>query len=310
MTISRGWRWTGVVVLAAVAVWALVARTRATDVDVAAVSTGPLSVTVDEAGTTRVRSHADVNAPVAGRWVPLAIQAGDAVRAGALLGNSVSRSTRRLGARAGTRHAGFRRGHASRGRDPRDRRAERARRGDAHALANETRGRRRRRVAAGSRARRRRGDRAKERIRRRAAPRQRRDVRSRPGARRAGTVQRRTRRHPHRRAGRRQGAARVRGARARGRAGHAARRGRRPARPRGGHTLADVRRGTSARRRGGRHDIRSGRRHATGSREPDRARGVHEDLGARRGGAARERHRHRSGDRTSTWATSSACTLV
>ncbi|MFI5246601.1 MAG: efflux RND transporter periplasmic adaptor subunit, partial [Gemmatimonadales bacterium] len=87
MAITRGWRWAGVAVIVALAVWFGVARTRATDVDVATVTSGPLTVTVDEAGTTRVRSHADVNAPVGGRWVPLVIRAGDPVRAGALLGN-------------------------------------------------------------------------------------------------------------------------------------------------------------------------------------------------------------------------------
>jgi HlyD family secretion protein len=72
--------------VALLAVWAVRARRQPIDVESAAVSEGPLRVTVNETGTTRVRAHADVNATVAGRWVPLALRAGDAVRAGQRLG--------------------------------------------------------------------------------------------------------------------------------------------------------------------------------------------------------------------------------
>lgn len=80
------WWWSGggVAVVAVVAV--VLARQRATDVEVDVVSEGPLSVTVSEVGTTRVRGHADVHAPVAGRWVPAALEAGDTVRVGMPLG--------------------------------------------------------------------------------------------------------------------------------------------------------------------------------------------------------------------------------
>jgi HlyD family secretion protein len=79
------WRILAVALLAA-ATWLVVGRRDVTTVDVAVVTAGPLRVTVDEAGTTRVRGHADVNAPVAGRWVPAARRPGDAVRAGDVLG--------------------------------------------------------------------------------------------------------------------------------------------------------------------------------------------------------------------------------
>ena len=74
----------GLVASAVVAV--VFARQRAADVDVGVVSEGALAVTVSEVGTTRVRGHADVHAPVAGRWVPAALEVGDTVRAGTLLG--------------------------------------------------------------------------------------------------------------------------------------------------------------------------------------------------------------------------------
>lgn len=55
-------------------------------VETATVDEGPLTVAVHEVGTTRVRAHADVNAPVAGRWVPGPLRVGDAVANGARLG--------------------------------------------------------------------------------------------------------------------------------------------------------------------------------------------------------------------------------
>lgn len=82
----RSWWWTGIVVAALLAVWAVRARRKPLEVELAAVNEGPLRVTVNETGTTRVRAHSDVNAPVAGRWVPLAVRAGDQVREGQRLG--------------------------------------------------------------------------------------------------------------------------------------------------------------------------------------------------------------------------------
>lgn len=86
MRIGRVWWWVGGAGVAAALGWFVLARARPIEVDVERVSEGPLRVTVNEAGTTRVRSHADVNAPVAGRWVPRALRAGDPVRMGDVLG--------------------------------------------------------------------------------------------------------------------------------------------------------------------------------------------------------------------------------
>ena len=72
------------VVLGTVLWW--VFRSPALPVQVGVVSDGPLRRTVDEMGTTRVRAHTDVNAPVAGRWVPMAMQEGDMLAIGARLG--------------------------------------------------------------------------------------------------------------------------------------------------------------------------------------------------------------------------------
>ena len=52
------------------------------DVDVAAVSRGPLVVTVDEEGRTRVRDRFVVSAPVAGRVLRIELEPGDRVRRG------------------------------------------------------------------------------------------------------------------------------------------------------------------------------------------------------------------------------------
>ncbi len=71
-------------VMAAVAWWLL--RTPAFAVEVGVVTDGPLRRTIDEMGTTRVRAHSDVNAPVSGRWVPVPLQEGDVLMNGARLG--------------------------------------------------------------------------------------------------------------------------------------------------------------------------------------------------------------------------------
>ena len=55
-------------------------------VETAVVAKGTLTVTVDEEGTTRVRRHDDVNAPVAGTFVPAGPRAGDRIAAGTVLG--------------------------------------------------------------------------------------------------------------------------------------------------------------------------------------------------------------------------------
>lgn len=73
-------------VLLAAGVWWWVQRAPVIDVQMGDVTTGPLRATIDETGTTRVRTHTDVNAPVSGRWQPLVIAEGDVVRAGQRLG--------------------------------------------------------------------------------------------------------------------------------------------------------------------------------------------------------------------------------
>jgi HlyD family secretion protein len=70
----------GAVLLAA---WAL--RPEVPALEVARVARAPLVVSVEEDGTTRVRHHAEVVAPVTGRVVPAALDEGDAVAAGAVV---------------------------------------------------------------------------------------------------------------------------------------------------------------------------------------------------------------------------------
>jgi HlyD family secretion protein len=65
---------------------AVIASRRPMEVDVAAVRTGALRVTVDEAGTTRVRRHTDVSSPITGRFVPSGLRVGDSVGAGSVVG--------------------------------------------------------------------------------------------------------------------------------------------------------------------------------------------------------------------------------
>ena len=75
--------WIGVAVvggLLAVALWPT-----ATSVDEAPVSRGPLVVTIDEEGTTRVRNRFVVSAPVAGRVLRIELEPGDAVKHGQVI---------------------------------------------------------------------------------------------------------------------------------------------------------------------------------------------------------------------------------
>lgn len=51
-------------------------------VDIAVVSSGPLVVTVDEEGVTRVRDRFIVSAPVSGRVLRIALDPGDRVKRG------------------------------------------------------------------------------------------------------------------------------------------------------------------------------------------------------------------------------------
>lgn len=68
--------------LAVVALAAIALRPKPLAVEVALVDTGPLRVTVDEEGRTRVRDRFTVASPVTGRVERIALREGDAVRAG------------------------------------------------------------------------------------------------------------------------------------------------------------------------------------------------------------------------------------
>ena len=63
--------------LVALALWP-----RPTEVDLAPVIRGPLVVTLDEEGETRVRDRFDISAPVAGELLRIEVEPGDAVEAG------------------------------------------------------------------------------------------------------------------------------------------------------------------------------------------------------------------------------------
>jgi HlyD family secretion protein len=63
--------------LLAIALWP-----RATPVEIGTIATGPLVVTVDEEGTTRVRDRFVVSSPVAGRVLRIELEPGDAVKRG------------------------------------------------------------------------------------------------------------------------------------------------------------------------------------------------------------------------------------
>jgi HlyD family secretion protein len=68
----------------AAVLWAL--RPERLPVEVALVSRGPLQVTIDEDGLTRVKRHVEVAAPVSGRLAESRLQAGDTVARGAVVG--------------------------------------------------------------------------------------------------------------------------------------------------------------------------------------------------------------------------------
>lgn len=80
-------RWLWVMALAAVAGagiwWGL--RPRPVEVETGVVAVGPLRVTVEEEGKTRLRSRYVITAPVAGTLSRLRLKAGDTVQAGAVI---------------------------------------------------------------------------------------------------------------------------------------------------------------------------------------------------------------------------------
>ncbi len=85
MTITRRRLLAGLGGLAAVALLVLLFRPTPVPVDAAPVARGPLAVTVDEQGQTRVLLRAVVAAPAAGRLARIRLDEGDPVSAGALL---------------------------------------------------------------------------------------------------------------------------------------------------------------------------------------------------------------------------------
>ncbi|MFN0105790.1 MAG: efflux RND transporter periplasmic adaptor subunit [Bryobacteraceae bacterium] len=80
-------RWLWIIGLAAVAAGGIYLglRPRPVAVETAAIATGPLRVTVEEEGKTRLRSRYVIAAPVAGYLPRLTYKAGDTVRAGAAI---------------------------------------------------------------------------------------------------------------------------------------------------------------------------------------------------------------------------------
>ena len=82
MTVPARWKWT----LGAGAALALAAffmtRPEVIEVELHEVMPGPLTVTVDEDGITRLREHVEIAAPVSGRMLESSLQPGDSVTRG------------------------------------------------------------------------------------------------------------------------------------------------------------------------------------------------------------------------------------
>ncbi|RIL03487.1 MAG: hypothetical protein DCC71_15040, partial [Proteobacteria bacterium] len=76
--------WIALGVAVAAGAWWLL-RPAPLPVDVAAAERGPLLVTVDEEGETRVRQRYTVAAPTTGRLLRIELDEGDAVEAGAMV---------------------------------------------------------------------------------------------------------------------------------------------------------------------------------------------------------------------------------
>ncbi len=79
--VARRWMW-GVAALIVLALIALALRPQPVAVDVATVERGPLQVTLDEEGETRVRDRYVISAPVSGQVLRIEIEPGDPVVAG------------------------------------------------------------------------------------------------------------------------------------------------------------------------------------------------------------------------------------
>ncbi len=118
----------GVVILAGIG---LAMRPRPIAADFATVERGPLSVTVDEEGETRVRDRFVVSAPLAGRILRIELEPGDAVEAGQTVVASLqptdpilldARSRAEAEARVGAARAGLGLARAERDRAEAERR--------------------------------------------------------------------------------------------------------------------------------------------------------------------------------------------
>jgi HlyD family secretion protein len=81
---KRIWWVAAAAVMLAVLLWAL--RPEPLPVEAAVVSRGPLQVTIEEDGLTRVVRHVEVAAPVSGRLAESRLRAGDTVTRGAVVG--------------------------------------------------------------------------------------------------------------------------------------------------------------------------------------------------------------------------------
>jgi HlyD family secretion protein len=82
MKLSKRITWFAGLTALAVVVAAVVMRPDILLVDVVSAQRGPLSVTIDEDGITRIRNHAEIAAPVTGRLLATNLRAGDVVMRG------------------------------------------------------------------------------------------------------------------------------------------------------------------------------------------------------------------------------------
>jgi len=82
MKLTRRTKWTIGLATTATALVLLVMRPEVVQVEFVRVEQGPLSVTIDEDGMTRIRRHAEIAAPVTGRLLATSLRAGDSVRRG------------------------------------------------------------------------------------------------------------------------------------------------------------------------------------------------------------------------------------
>jgi HlyD family secretion protein len=82
MNRKRQLKWIAALMSTLAVIALLVMRPTVLEVDVSAVEPGPLMVSVDEDGMTRLRDHATIAAPVSGRLLTGALHAGDVVARG------------------------------------------------------------------------------------------------------------------------------------------------------------------------------------------------------------------------------------